>query len=146
MNEGNVIPPLKNSYNDICSFSFAGFHWLHTMRDQQHVFVIAVCLLPCLVKDSQCVHVNIMSCLSHTHACMGKQQSCRRECSCSMSGGATLWRDPLNNRCSHTHSGKYPHDQTHTHAHSDGCPFFLKWYFFLDLFLALLFRSVVKWM
>lgn len=66
------------------------------MRYQQHVFMIAVCSLPCLVKDSECVHVNIMCCLSHTQACMGKQQSCRRECSCSMSVEVTVWHDPLN--------------------------------------------------
>ncbi len=26
ISEGNVMPPLTDSYNDICSVSFAGFH------------------------------------------------------------------------------------------------------------------------
>lgn len=188
------MPPLTDSYNDICSVSFAGFHWLNTMRDQQHVFMIAVCLLPCLVKDSECVHVNIMCCLSHTHtqAMMGKQQSCRRECSCSMSGEATIWHDPLNNRCRRAHTlwqlhtqwntltpiltNKKKRKRSHTSTHAPNtqlycmwpcperwhpptlqsvwqwkarkkkmrCPFFFKWYFLLDFFLALVFYSVPK--
>lgn len=46
---------------------------------------------------------------------MGKQQSGRRECSCSKSGEVTVWHDPPNNRCSLTHSGKYTHDKAHTY-------------------------------
>jgi len=48
----------------------------------------------------------------HTHGCMGKQHSCRRECSSGMSDEATVWHDPINNRCSHTHAGKSMHDET----------------------------------
>lgn len=124
LNEGSVMPPLTDSHNYICSVCFAGFHWLNTMRDQQHVFMIAVCLLPCVVKDSQCVHVNIMCCHTHrhTHGCMGKQQWCRRECSCSMSGEATYWHDPLNNRCSFTplliRANTHTRAHTYTHTHS----------------------------
>lgn len=38
------------------------------MRDQQHVFMIAVCLLPCLVKASECVVCKhyVLS-FTHTH-------------------------------------------------------------------------------
>lgn len=53
---------------------------------------------------------------------MGKQQSCRRECSCSVSGGATVWHDPLNNRCSLAHSGKHTHTHernTHARTHTN---------------------------
>lgn len=107
LNEGSVMPPLTDSHNDICSVCFC---WLPLIKHNEGS---TACFYDCCLFTAlrgqrltmcACKHYVLSHTQTHTHGCMGKQQWCRRECSCSMSGEATYWHDPLNNRCTRTHT------------------------------------------
>lgn len=130
MNEGNVIPPLTDSYNDLCLVSFC---WLLLIKhDEGSTACFYDCCLftalpgqrlwVCACKHYVLIIISLTHRQIHRHTRLyGKQQSCRRECSGSMSGESTVWHDPLNNRCSHTHSGKYAHWLTKAKTYSHTC-------------------------
>lgn len=84
MLQTKVEAPLTDSYNDIFLVSFTAFRRLDTLSDQEHVFKTAVCLSLSLVKDYQCVYVNIMRCVSHTHAVLAVRENSIRVGGCAV--------------------------------------------------------------